>query len=258
MPFLNTCSQICRQPHRALYAGVCTLILFALLGSGCSTVPKESPPVEESAVTAIVPKTKSPAQQRLDRWHRLIEENRFSPIDEKLAAVNGFFNQLEFVDDMTHWGQGDYWATPEEMLISNGGDCEDFSIAKYFTLKQLNVPEAALRLTYVKALSLDQPHMVLCYYRDHQDEPLVLDNLKKAILPASARPDLAPVYCFNVEGLWLAQRRGQGERVGGAGRVSAWQSLLARMEEAKLAKLLVKVEDIALEPCSLGILCAQQ
>ncbi len=258
MPIQNARSHICWQTHRSYSAAVFALTLFALLVSGCSTVPKESGPVEETEVATIIPKNQSPVQQRLDRWQQLIAENQFSPIDEKLAAVNGFFNQLEFVDDMTHWGQGDYWATPEEMLIANGGDCEDFSIAKYFTLKQLNVPDEALRLTYVKALQLDQPHMVLCYYPDPQGEPLVLDNLKKTILPASRRPDLAPVYCFNVEGLWLAQQQGQGVRVASAGRLSAWQSLLTRMEEAKLAKLLVKVDDIALEPCSLGILCAQK
>ena len=59
-----------------------------------------------------------------------------------------------FEDDDQHWHQADYWATPIETLASNGGDCEDFSIAKYFTLRELGVAEQCLRLTNVNALSL--------------------------------------------------------------------------------------------------------
>ena len=53
---------------------------------------------------------------------------------ELLGSVNTFFNRLPFVADMAHWGVEDYWASPAETFASNGGDCEDFSIAKYFAL----------------------------------------------------------------------------------------------------------------------------
>ena len=61
---------------------------------------------------------------------------------------------MRFIDDIIHWNKVDYWATPIEFLASHGGDCEDFAIAKYFTLIQLGIPEEQLTLTYVKALRL--------------------------------------------------------------------------------------------------------
>jgi len=103
------------------------------------------------------------ARQRLVSWRNLI--NNHQQLDDlaKLEKVNSFFNSLEFVNDIDHWGKEDYWATPLQMLASNGGDCEDFSIAKYFTLREMGIPAERLRLTYVKALKLNQAHMVLTY-----------------------------------------------------------------------------------------------
>lgn len=146
---------------------------------------------------------------------------------ERLTLVNDFFNQLEFVDDLTHWGKDDYWATPQEMLVSGGGDCEDFATAKYFTLRQLNIPNEKLRLIYVKSLRLNQPHMVLGYYAEPAAYPLILDNLIKKILFAEERMDLLPVYSFNDRGLWVIKEQGS-EPVGGAERLSLWRELQAR------------------------------
>lgn len=122
---------------------------------------------------------------------------------EKLRSVNQFFNQMYFVDDTILWGKNDYWATPLEFLGSNAGDCEDFTIAKYFSLLELGVPDKKLRLVYVKALELNQFHMVLAYYSTPSAEPLILDNLNPEIKRGSKRPDLRPIYSFNGKNLWL-------------------------------------------------------
>lgn len=165
---------------------------------------------------------------RLERWERLVWDLAFQSTGDKLRGVNDFFNALEFVSDQRHWGQEDYWATPFETLASNGGDCEDFAIAKYFTLRQLGVPASQLRITYVKALKQNQPHMVLTYYPD-SGPPLVLDILEKEVLPASQRPDLVPVYNFNADGLWEARTRGQERRLGNASDISMWREMTVRM-----------------------------
>jgi predicted transglutaminase-like cysteine proteinase len=126
----------------------------------------------------------------------------------------------------------DYWATPTEMLASNGGDCEDYSIAKYFTLLALGVNIDKLRITYVKARNLppaEQAHMVLTYYAKPDAIPLVLDNLVPEIKPASERADLLPVYSFNGDGLWLAKERGSGRVEGGSAKISLWTQLNSRM-----------------------------
>ena len=129
----------------------------------------------------------------------------------KLKDINDYFNsKLHFESDLKIWGQEDYWATPIEALIKGNGDCEDYAIAKYFSLKFAGVPVSKLRITYVKALiggadsNISQAHMVLTYYSTPDAEPLVLDNLVSAIRPASRRTDLVPIFSFNSEGIWAA------------------------------------------------------
>ncbi|MBU1232143.1 MAG: transglutaminase-like cysteine peptidase, partial [Proteobacteria bacterium] len=143
-------------------------LLLAVLVNGCSKkpLPPPEPPVIERYDEAT--------RKRIAQWKALIKETKKAPISEKLASVNKFFNHLHFVTDRNHWGQEDYWATPLETLVSNGGDCEDFTIAKYFTLKSLEVPDKKMRLTYVKSLTRNQAHMVLNYYHHPSSDPLVL------------------------------------------------------------------------------------
>lgn len=169
------------------------------------------------------------ARQRAEAWQQLLDGSAGLAEMDKLREVNRFFNRLAFVSDREHWGREDYWATPLEFLGSGGGDCEDFAVAKYFSLKALGVPVDRLRLTYVKAVQLNEAHMVLTYYPEPSAEPLVLDNLVPDIRLASDRRDLVPVYSFNADGLWLAKERGLGRFVGKADRLSRWTELQRRM-----------------------------
>lgn len=166
-----------------------------------------------------------PARQRILDWSDLIQRSGELPEKDKLTAVNRFFNaKLRFVDDQRNWGQNDYWATPIEALVKGAGDCEDYSIAKYFTLRRLGIPAEKLRITYVKALNYNQAHMVLTFYTTPTADPLVLDNLISDIRPASQRKDLLPVYAFNAEGLYTG-----GKRSGDSKKLSRWQDILQKM-----------------------------
>lgn len=188
------------------------------------------PAFDTDALHAIERRYGPAAARRVQDWRQLIDTTRDRPLPARLQAVNDFFNQLLFVDDIIHWKKSDYWATPVEFLATEGGDCEDFAIAKYFTLLELGVPESRLQITYVKALRLNQAHMVLAYYANPAADPLVLDNLLPDVLPGSSRDDLVPVYSFNGQGLWISRARGRGKRVGGSERLSLWQDLITRME----------------------------
>ncbi|WP_236234954.1 cysteine protease LapG [Pseudomonas tohonis] len=169
-------------------------------------------------------------KQRIDDWQRLLASQVGASEAEQLKEVNRFFNaKLRFTDDLALWNQVDYWATPVEALRRGAGDCEDYAIAKYISLRHLGVAAEKLRITYVKALRLNQAHMVLTYYEKPDAVPLVLDNLIGSILPASQRSDLLPVYAFNGEGLWLSNQGG-GKKVGDAKRLSRWQDLLKKMK----------------------------
>jgi len=170
------------------------------------------------------------ASTRVLRWQTLIESAKKLPEKEKLKQVNDFFNQqIEFVDDKYLWGVNDYWATPLETLARGAGDCEDYSIAKYFTLRELGIDDKKIRITYVKAIELKQAHMVLTFFEAPRSIPLVLDNLIPSINLATKRSDLLPVYSFNGSGLWLAKSRGSGKRVGNSSRLSKWGDLKSRM-----------------------------
>jgi len=150
----------------------------------------------------------------------------------RLDAVNRFFNRrILFRDDREVWHRVDYWASPLETLQQGMGDCEDFAIAKYFSLLASGIRATQLRLVYVRlqiggAGGAAQPHMVLAYYASAQAEPLILDNLVTEIRPASRRPDLTPVFSFNSEGLWQgngAQRMGDA-----AQRLSPWREVMRK------------------------------
>jgi len=174
------------------------------------------------------------AKQRMLDWQQVIYRNRQAPESAITRNINDFFNRMQFVSDQKHWGRADYWATPVEFLATNGGDCEDYSIAKYFTLRELGIPDGKLRITYVKALELNQAHMVLAYYPYPDAEPLILDNLRPEILPASKRTDLEPVYSFNGLGLWVAKERGAGyTSLGNPGRINFWRDLKVRMQQER-------------------------
>ena len=167
--------------------------------------------------------------QRIDAWQRLLATQKPLSESEQLKVVNLFFNhQLRYREDTDLWHEVDYWATPVESLFKGAGDCEDYAIAKYFSLRHLGVAADKLRITYVKALRQNRAHMVLTYYATPTSMPLVLDSLMDPIMPANQRQDLLPVYAFNGEGLWLTGAGGN-KKVGDTKRLSRWQDVLKKM-----------------------------
>lgn len=172
----------------------------------------------------------SEAKEDVAKWRQLVTKLQSEDLDEKLYQINRFFNRFDFVDDLVHWQQKDYWATPIEFISTGAGDCEDYTIAKYFSLIELGVPEQQLRLMYVTALELRQPHMVLAYYETPTSIPLVLDNINRRILPANKRRDLSPIYSFNGNGLWAAKAMGTGRKLRGSGPMKMWDDMVERLD----------------------------
>lgn len=164
----------------------------------------------------------------------LIDEGRTASDWNRLHLVNDFINrQMKFVSDQQHYGRPDYWATPVESLGAGAGDCEDYAIAKYFALRAMGVPDDKLRLMYVRALRQNEPHMVLVYFEQPDQYPLVLDNLIPQIRSAIDRPDLKPVYSFNASGLWLAKAGGLGNKVQNSKGNSQWRAVLDKIERGQ-------------------------
>lgn len=172
-----------------------------------------------SAVIAVVE-----LRKEMTQWHAL-------PELERVQAVNTFFNErTRFETDLVATGLVDSWASPVETMARGRGDCEDYAIAKFFTLIAAGVAPAKLRMVYVRAelYGLAQAHMVAIYRPTPEADPMVLDNLIVGLLPASQRTDLKPVFSFGLTGLWEGTSSSEIHR----GPLSKWLevTLKARSE----------------------------
>ncbi len=208
-------------------------VLFNLFHSYTAAAVPNYRHISEKALNRVEDQYGAEARDRVGGWRDLLNQlaDRVPPEDAKyIREANNYFNQVDWLWDIDHWGQEDYWATPIETLASNGGDCEDYSIGKYFSLTSLGMKTSKLRITYVKALEYDLAHMVLAYYPTPSAEPLILDNINKTILPASKRKDLLPIYSFNGDGLWLAKSRARAVKGDVSKNLPSWGNLKGKME----------------------------
>jgi predicted transglutaminase-like cysteine proteinase len=174
------------------------------------------------------------AAQRIRNWQQLMVLASAQDERQQIHMVNEFFNRnVLYASDPDLWNVPDHWATPLETLGKAAGDCEDYAIAKYTSLRKLGIPDSRLRIFYVHARlgaltsNAEEAHMVLGYYPSEDAEPLILDNLITDIRLASQRNDLTPIFSFNSEGLWV-----DGSTVSAGdstARLSNWRGALERM-----------------------------
>jgi predicted transglutaminase-like cysteine proteinase len=117
----------------------------------------------------------------------------------QVGAGNAFVNRWEYKADADNYGKRDHWATPLE-FFRRSGDCEDYAIAKYQSLRLLGLPPEALRLVVVQDTVRDLPHAVLAVYL--ADEVYILDNLTDAVLPQRRVANYVPYYSVNEVTRW--------------------------------------------------------
>lgn len=182
---------------------------------------------------------KKAAQTRVVFWDRYIKETKNKKLSYKLLKTNHFWNAYKYKKDKDVWKKKDYWTTPLEFLVAGGGDCEDYAIGKYYSLKKLGIPDYKLRFIYgsvkVKNKKERDVHMVLSYWKDKDSDPLILDNINKKILPLSKRKDFKPIYSFNKYALWKSRFKGTYFKKMGKNNMKKWKSLKIRMEKAPLS-----------------------
>lgn len=150
-------------------------------------------------------------------------------IDKKLAHVNTFFNKINSEKD-NRTDNGDSWATRKEFLIRGKGDCEDYSIAKYFSLIELGVDKKCLYFAVVQISGRRALHMNLIYVETPGSVPLVLDNLNLKILPLNESIKLEPIFAFNEFANRKLSNNGlEGMTVIDWGKKNRWKELLTRV-----------------------------
>jgi len=89
-------------------------------------------------------------------WRDLLTQAAASLMPPSCGASMIFQSQNPFWRRQRYLGQAGLLGDPLEVLGRGQGDCEDFAIAKYVTLKLLGIPSEKLRLTYVKPASADR------------------------------------------------------------------------------------------------------
>ena len=197
------------------------------------TIAKKTYNISQKELNAINSKYGEKAKRRVEIWDKTIQNAKSKNILNKLKDVNDFWNKIKYRRDSIHWKQEDYWAAPFEFLGSGAGDCEDYAIAKYFSLRKLGIPENKLRITYVKLkrkrTKFEEAHMVLTYYHKPGATPIVLDNINKKLKLASKRTDLIPIYSFNASGLWQAKNKGKSSERVGKNNLKNWKKLMSRI-----------------------------
>ncbi|MEQ8805421.1 MAG: transglutaminase-like cysteine peptidase, partial [Rhodospirillales bacterium] len=123
---------------------------------------------------------------------------------DQLRQVNERMNKATYVQDKNNWGQNDYWATPQEFM-ARFGDCEDYAIMKYLSLRMLGWDDNDLRVVAVKDLNLKVGHAILVVYmtaKSGERIPLVLDNQIGTVVKASSIRHYQPVFSINQKYWW--------------------------------------------------------
>jgi len=132
-------------------------------------------------------------------WQALIERLRGLDLRRKIAIANQAMNRHPYVPTAANWRRSMYWESPFEFL-RYGGQCQDYAIAKYLLLRAAGVPAAQMRMVVLRDTAIGLDHAVLAVYVD--GEPLMLDNLRRDIVPASSVSDYRPYYSINEKGWW--------------------------------------------------------
>ncbi|MFW0743208.1 transglutaminase-like cysteine peptidase [Aliarcobacter butzleri] len=168
--------------------------------------------------------------KRLAKYEEVRSKARNLDINKKLAQINLFINGSLAEFDNASMGIDDYWMTPKEFFIKGHGDCEDYVIAKYFTLLELGVKKENLYPAIVKVEGSASLHLVLLYVEDKNKSPLVLDNLSFKILPFSKRTDLTPIAAFNeIDSYTLTREKFLQKANVDWGKENKWEKLLNRV-----------------------------
>lgn len=135
------------------------------------------------------------------QWQDMVENLQGQPLMDQLNQVNDWSNEHLYIEDQINWGLDDYWETPHEFMEISG-DCEDYAISKYYTMRALGVSADRLRIIILQDLNLGGViHAVLGVYGKN-DELFILDNQSKRVTPALKIYHYRPIFGINENSWW--------------------------------------------------------
>lgn len=143
----------------------------------------------------------APVSEGVAEWRKEILSLKDLPRREQVKRVNDFLNKIEYVDDRSVYGENGYWNATPERFFSGGGDCKDYAIAKYVSLRALGFTDRELRVAVVQDTIKNLAHAILIFYSG--GEGYVLDNQNKKIEPIEAVNRYQPYFSINETAWWL-------------------------------------------------------
>ncbi len=133
------------------------------------------------------------------RWQQLIASLRGKSVKSQLKAVNTYGNRARYILDPINWGVKDYWASPGQFFKKNG-DCEDYAILKFLTLRRLGYQGDTLRIVVLQDLDLRVAHAVLAVY--DKKKILILDNQMTLVVEDRRIRHYRAIFSLNESGWW--------------------------------------------------------
>lgn len=145
--------------------------------------------------------SESENSESLNTWHAEIAEFKNLSDEEKIEKVNGYINKkIKYKTDKQTSGKSDYWASPAETFSTGFGDCEDYAIAKYFSLKALGFRENDMRIVVLRDNKKGEIHAVLAVNEGGNN--YILDNQSKYVKQDTEIAYYTPIYSINSRNWW--------------------------------------------------------
>lgn len=136
----------------------------------------------------------------LQDWKRFLGKLPDKGVRTQLDSVNRYMNRAPYVTDPVNYGVPDYWATPKQFFVKDG-DCEDYGIAKYLSMRALNHPTDVMRIVVLMDMNLRIAHAIMAYYID--DDILILDNQIASVVSHTRIHHYRPIYSINEKYYWV-------------------------------------------------------
>lgn len=132
-------------------------------------------------------------------WQPFLDTLRGANRMTQLRQIHQYINEAWYITDQRNYDLPDYWATPRQ-FFERDGDCEDYAIAKYMSLRALGWKREHLRIVVLQNLDLGIVHAVLVAYDD--GKAWVLDNEFKQLVAVDRILNYRPYYSINEDGWW--------------------------------------------------------
>ena len=207
---------------RGFRAMACSMALMALVTFPVSAIANSGFTAKQQRFTDLSAFTKwASVLQRIDaqsphasddckddacpaiRWEKLLTSLEGKPVRTQMNAINDFFNKFTYISDADNWGIDDMWNTPYE-LMARGGDCEDYAIAKYISLKRLGVPESDMRIMIVQDFNLNGIMHAILEVKIG-GVAYILDNQAQRVVAELSIQHYHPLYAINERAWWAYQ-----------------------------------------------------